>query len=65
VTPHDKAIEYARTRKFSVTQALGVVEVADDAARERIQPALEEAAAAIREDPERQPPLLSLPDTRF
>jgi hypothetical protein len=49
--PHDKTIEYARTRKFSVNQALGVVEGADEAARERIQPALEEAAAAIREDP--------------
>ena len=44
VMPHDKAIEYAGSRRFTVNQALGVVEVRDQAALEQIQPALEQAA---------------------
>ena len=46
VMPHDKAIEYAATHRFTVNQALGVVEVRDEAALEQIQPALEQAARA-------------------
>ena len=46
VMPHDKAIEYAGSHKFTVNEALGVVEVRDQAALEQIQPALEQAALA-------------------
>ena len=46
VMPHDKAIEYASNHRFSVNQALGVVEIRDEAALEQIQPALEQAAQA-------------------
>ena len=46
VMPHDKAIEYAASHRFTVNEALGVVEVRDEAALERIQPALEQAAQA-------------------
>jgi superfamily I DNA/RNA helicase len=42
--PHDKAIDYARSHRFTVNQALGVVEIRDEAALEQIQPALEQAA---------------------
>ena len=45
VLPHDKAIDYAASHKFTVNRALGVVEVRDEAALEQIQPALEIAAA--------------------
>jgi len=44
VLPHDKAIEYAASRKLSVNQALGVVEVRNEAAIEQLQPTLEQAA---------------------
>jgi len=44
VLPHDKAIDFASSRRFSVNQALGVVDVRDQAAIEQIQPALEQAA---------------------
>jgi superfamily I DNA/RNA helicase len=46
VMPHDKAIDYAASHRFTVNQALGVVEIRDEAALERIQPVLEQAAAA-------------------
>ena len=44
--PHDKAIDYAASHRFTVNQALGVVEIRDEAALEQIQPALEQAARA-------------------
>jgi superfamily I DNA/RNA helicase len=46
VMPHDKAIDYAVSHRFTVNQALGVVEIRDEAALEQIQPALEQAARA-------------------
>jgi superfamily I DNA/RNA helicase len=46
VMPHDKAIEYAGSHRFTVNEALGVVEVRDEAALEQLQPALEQAALA-------------------
>jgi len=46
VMPHDKAIDYATSHRFTVNQALGVVEIRDEAALEQIQPALEQAARA-------------------
>ena len=46
VMPHDKAIEYAGSRRFTVNEALGVVEVRDQAALDQVQPALEQAATA-------------------
>ena len=45
VLPHDKAIDYAASHKFTVNQALGIVEVRNETALEQIQPALEIAAA--------------------
>jgi superfamily I DNA/RNA helicase len=44
VMPHDKAIDYAASHRFTVNPALGVVEIRDEAAIEQIQPALEQAA---------------------
>ena len=44
VMPHNKAIEYAGSRRFTVNEALGVVEVRDQAALDQVQPALEQAA---------------------
>lgn len=46
VMPHDKAIDYAVSHRFTVNQALGVVEIRDEAALERIQSALVQAALA-------------------
>jgi len=46
VMPHDKAIEYAGSRRFTVNEALGVVEIRDQAALDQVQPALEQAATA-------------------
>jgi superfamily I DNA/RNA helicase len=46
VMPHDKAIDYAASHRFTVNQALRVVEIRDQAALEEIQPALEQAALA-------------------
>src|ERR1700751_366950 len=45
VLPHEKAIDYAASHKFPVNHALGVVEVRNEAALERMQPALEMSAA--------------------
>lgn len=44
VMPHDDAIAWARSRKFSVNQAIGVLEVRDQVALEELSPALEKAA---------------------
>jgi hypothetical protein len=44
VMPHDKAIDYAISHRFTVNQALGVVEVRNEAAIEQIQPTLEQVA---------------------
>ena len=40
VMPHDKAIDYAASHRFTVNQALGVVEVRNEVALEQIQPSL-------------------------
>lgn len=44
VMPHDDAITYAKSKKFSVNQALGVLEVRDQVALEEMSPALEKVA---------------------
>jgi hypothetical protein len=49
VMKHDPAIAYATSHKFTVNHALGVVDVANEAAIEQIQPALEQAAAGTHE----------------
>src|SRR5580704_10851059 len=41
VLPHDKAIAYATGRRFSVNQALGVLEVRDEEAIQQLQPSLQ------------------------
>ncbi len=40
VLPHDKAIAYATSRRFSVNQALGVLEVRDEETIQQMQPSL-------------------------
>jgi mRNA-degrading endonuclease RelE of RelBE toxin-antitoxin system len=44
VMPHDKAIDYAASHRFTVNQAFGVVEVRDEAGLERLKPTLEKTA---------------------
>jgi len=44
VMEHDKAYAYAGSRKFTVNQALGVIDVANETAIEELQPTLEQAA---------------------
>ena len=44
VLPHDKANAYASSHRFSVNQALGVLEVRDEERLEQFQPALQAAA---------------------
>ncbi|MFD0856456.1 hypothetical protein ACFQ07_29730, partial [Actinomadura adrarensis] len=44
VLGHDEAIAYARSRIFSVNQAIGVFEVRNQEALDRLEPALEKAA---------------------
>ncbi|MER7544094.1 UvrD-helicase domain-containing protein [Actinomadura sp.] len=44
VMAHDDAIAWARSRKFSVNQAIGVLEVRDQVAIEEMSPALEKVA---------------------
>src|ERR1700751_4833101 len=44
VLPHDKAIDYAASHRFTVNQAFGVVEVRDEAGLERLKPTLEKTA---------------------
>jgi hypothetical protein len=46
VMPHDKAIDYAASHRFTVNEALGVVEIRDEAGLEQLQPVLEQAAKA-------------------
>ncbi len=46
VLPHDKANAYATSRRFSVNQALGVLEVRDEDALQAAAAALPEAAEA-------------------
>ncbi|WFE22640.1 exodeoxyribonuclease V subunit gamma [Solwaraspora sp. WMMD937] len=46
VLPHDDAIEYATSRRFTVNQALGVLEVRNQQALDSIEPALQQAARA-------------------
>jgi hypothetical protein len=41
VLPHDKAIAYATSRRFSVNQALGVLEVRDEKTIQQLQPSLQ------------------------
>lgn len=48
VLPHDKAIKFASSRRFSANQALHVFDVTDQAAIEEIQPTLEDAAQATK-----------------
>jgi UvrD/REP helicase N-terminal domain/UvrD-like helicase C-terminal domain len=45
VLPHDKANAYASSHRFSVNQALGVLEVRDEDALQQLQPSLEAVAA--------------------
>src|SRR5215472_12542865 len=49
VLPHDKAISYATGHRFTVNEALGVLEVRDEAALEQLQPSLRAAAAKAGE----------------
>ena len=42
--PHDEAIAYATSRRFTVNQALGVLEVRDQRGLDAIEPTLREAA---------------------
>ena len=46
VLSHEKAYHYAASHKFSVNQAIGVMEIRDQAALDDIKPALEQAATA-------------------
>lgn len=50
VLPHDEAIRYALSRRFTVNQALGVLEVRDEERLELIRPAFEHEAST---EPER------------
>ena len=47
VLSHDKAYHYATSHKFSVNQAIGVMEIRDQAALDGMKPVLEQAATAI------------------
>ncbi len=44
ILPHDKANAYAASHRFSVNQALGVLEVRDEEALQRLRPSLEVVA---------------------
>ncbi|GLZ08728.1 DNA helicase [Actinomadura sp. NBRC 104412] len=44
VREHDKAIAYAKSKKFTVNQVIGVLEVRDQEALDRLSPALEKVA---------------------
>jgi superfamily I DNA/RNA helicase len=44
VLPHDKAITYARSHRFSVNQALGVLEVRDEEGLRQSEPSLQAVA---------------------
>jgi superfamily I DNA/RNA helicase len=49
VLPHDKANTFAASHRFSVNQALGVLEVRDEGALELVQPALRAAAGSVEQ----------------
>jgi superfamily I DNA/RNA helicase len=49
VLPHDKAISYAVGHRFTVNEALGVLEVRDEAGLEQMQPSLRAVAAKAEE----------------
>ncbi|MFI0348915.1 UvrD-helicase domain-containing protein [Actinomadura sp. 9N407] len=49
VLKHDEAIAFAKSRKFTVNQAIGVLEVRDQQALDEISPALEKAAETSEE----------------
>jgi hypothetical protein len=49
VLPHDKAIAYAASHRFSVNQALGVWEVRDEGALEHLQPSLQAIAQSAEQ----------------
>ena len=46
ILPHDKATAYAASHRFSVNQALGVLEVRDEEALQQLRPSLEAVAEA-------------------
>jgi superfamily I DNA/RNA helicase len=47
VLPHDKASAYAASRRFSVNQAIGVLEVRNEEALEQLQPSLQATAGTV------------------
>ena len=47
--PHDKANAYAASHRFTVNQALGVLEVRNEAALEQVQPSLATVAGTADE----------------
>jgi superfamily I DNA/RNA helicase len=49
VLPHDKANAYATSHRFSVNQALGVLEVRDEEALHQLEPSLQAAAETADE----------------
>jgi superfamily I DNA/RNA helicase len=49
VLPHDKANAYATSRRFSVNQALGVLEVRDEAALDQLKPTLGKVATTAEQ----------------
>ncbi len=49
VMPHDEAIRYARSRRFSVNEAVGVLEVRNEEAIERKLPQLQAASSTASE----------------
>jgi hypothetical protein len=49
VLPHDKANAYAASRRFSVNQAIGVLEVRNEEALEQLQPSLQATAGAVED----------------
>lgn len=49
VLPHDKAIAYAASHRFSVNQALGVWEVRDEGALEYLRPSLQTIAQSAEQ----------------
>ncbi|MBW8485570.1 UvrD-helicase domain-containing protein [Actinomadura parmotrematis] len=49
VLSHDAAIDYARSRRFTVNQAIGVLEVRDQEALETLEPALREMSRDVEQ----------------
>jgi hypothetical protein len=46
ILPHDKALAYAAGHRFSVNQALGVLEARDEGTNQQVRPSLESAAGS-------------------